>query len=173
MVDCPPTFHPKMNTERICMKGTLTHTCKENDIPMIKVGMGMTIPTLGHIWRWPDPPSGFAFGWVWPNMHLGGNYQTHPSVYQGNVPFPVWEHSVTMRVGTVNPCQGQPPFWVGADYWSEEQSWSELEQSQLRLRADMIRVRAVSNSSTSNHYFEIANAIVAHSYQIAQGWGPP
>ena len=56
----------------------------ENDIPMIKVRMGLTIPTLGHVWT--DPPSGFAFGWVCPNMPSGGNCQTHPSFYQGNVP---------------------------------------------------------------------------------------
>ena len=29
---------------------------KENDIHMIKVWMGLKIPTLGHIW--PDPPKG-------------------------------------------------------------------------------------------------------------------
>ena len=57
---------------------------RENDIPMIKVMMDLTIPTLGHVW--PDPPSGYAFMWVWPNMPLGGNCQTHPSFYQGNVP---------------------------------------------------------------------------------------
>ena len=39
----------------------------------------------------------------------------------------------------------------------------------VRVRADMITVGAVNNSSTSSNFFEIANAIVAHSYQIAQG----
>ncbi len=44
-----------------------------------------------------------------------------------------------------------------------------VEAVSVIVRADMIRVGAVSNSSSSSNLFEIANATVAHSYQIAQG----
>ncbi len=39
----------------------------------------------------------------------------------------------------------------------------------VRVRADMITVGAVNISSTSSNFFEIANDIVAHSYQMSHG----
>ncbi len=39
----------------------------------------------------------------------------------------------------------------------------------VTVKADVITVRAVNNSSTSSQICEIANAIAAHSYQMDQG----
>jgi hypothetical protein len=81
-------------------------------------------------------------------------------------------HSVTMRVGAVNPCQAQSPFWVGAVNPCQAQSPFWVGAVSVRVRAGMITVGAVNNSSTSSQLFEIANAIAAHSYPITLGWGP-
>ena len=98
---------------------------KENDIPIIKVRMGLMIPTLKHIWL--DPPSGFTFGWVWPNVPLSGNCETHPFFYQGNVldpavtywawPFPTGTYlACPQPTGTYRACSHQTGTYWGCPH---------------------------------------------------------